>query len=259
MHPATHQIMKLIALLLSTTVLAQAELNVTVGDISDKRTTGKFFAGLEVDLKVSGPETADCKGIRIVVKDAKDDTGKAIAAKKGLLNDGSFKPLQKAFGGFSKSTDKKSTGEEYQLKLELENPARSAKSFTLDATVELLVPSRDPKSILTVDVAAEAGKPLALESLKSAGATITLKAPKDEEVSYSVSDPNGKVSAVEFCSADGKPLETNGRMSSGFAGSKSVTINLRSKAPAGTVAKIYLLTDKSVISVPLKLPAMTLP
>ena len=45
-----------------------AEVKVTPGDISDKRTTGKFFSGLDVELKVSGPELADCKGMRVVVK-----------------------------------------------------------------------------------------------------------------------------------------------------------------------------------------------
>ncbi len=250
--------MKLITILfLASTLLAQAALNVTVGDISDKRTTGKFFQGLEVELKISGPEMANCKGLRVVLKEAKDNTGKLIPEKEGVFNDGRFNEPQKAFGGFSNG--KKKEVEEYQLKLELENPDRSAKSFSLDAAVELLIPSRDPNAILTVDVAKVADQPLTLEALNTAGATITFKAPKGDRAIYSITDPKGKIASIEFCSPDGKPLKTNGRMTSGFAGSKNVNINLEENAPAGMVAKIYLITEKSIVSAPIKLSGVTLP
>lgn len=250
--------MKLITVLfLASTLLTQAALNVTVGDISDKRTTGKFFQGLEVELKISGPEMANCKGVRVVLKEAKDDTGKAIPEKQSMFNDGRFSEPQKAFGGFNNG--KKKEFDEYQLKLELENPDRSAKSLTVDATVELLVPSQDPNSILTVDVAKVADQPLAHEGLKATGATITFKAPTADRAAYTISDPNGKIASIEFCSPDGEPLKTNGRMSSNFSGSKSININLRDKAPAGMVAKIYLITDKSIVSAPVKLSGVALP
>jgi hypothetical protein len=249
--------MKLIAsLFLATTILAHAEVKVAVGDISDRRTSGRSgFNGLEVELKVSGPELTDCKGMRVVVKEAKDDAGKAIKVQESGFNDGGFEPLQKAFGGgFG---DQKQN--EFGAKVQLENPARSAKTLTLDAAVELLVPSKDPASIVSANVAKEAGKPLAGEALKAAGATITLNAAKGDEIGYTISDPNKKVASVEFCSADGKPLESNGRFSSGFGGKKDVTINLSNKAPADAMVKIYLLTAKSVVSVPVKLSAVALP
>jgi hypothetical protein len=249
--------MKLLAAFLCTLALyARAEVSVTVGDVSDRRTTGKFFTGLELDLKVSGPELADCKGARLILKDAKDDTGKAVAAKKGGFSDNSFKTLQKPFGGFGKSKAKE---DEYSLKLELENPLRTAKNLTVEATLELLAPSKDPSSVISETVPAEADKLLTQEALKAAGVTITLKAPKNDEVSYTLIDPNSKVASIEFCTADGKPLETNGSMSSKILGTKSVSLTLRAKPPAGMVAKIYLLTDKSVLSIPLKLPVVTLP
>ena len=113
--------------------------------------------------------------------------------------------------------------------------------------------------MISADVAKEAGKALANEALKAAGATITLKAAKGEEVGYTISDPNKKVASVEFFSTDGKALESNGRMSSGFLGKKDVTVSLREKAPAGVTAKIYLVTDKSVVTVPVKLPGVVLP
>jgi hypothetical protein len=244
----------LTAFILSTVLVAHAEVKVTVGDITDNRTTGQFFAGLTLELKATGPELGECKGLRVVVKEAKDDAGKVIKQREDKFNEGGFAPPKKAFGGFD---EKKAN--EYELKLELENPARSAKTLDLDAVVELLMPAKDPAAIITAEVAKEAGKPLANEALKTAGAVITLQPAKGDDLGYSISDPNKKIASVEFCAADGKPLETNGRMSSGFGGRKEITISLRDKPPANVVAKIYLLTDKSVVSVPVKLPGVTLP
>jgi hypothetical protein len=242
----------LIALALATTT--HAEVKVVPGDISDKRTTGKFFAGLDVEFKVSGPELVDCKGMRLILKEAKDDTGKAIPEQKNGFRDGAFEPLQKAFGGFD---DGKKN--EFQAKLELENPARSAKSFSIDATLDLLVPGKDPAAVVTVDVVKDAGKQLAAPVLQAGGVAITFKAANGSEMAYTIADPKKKVAVVEFCSADGKPLETGSTVSSGFNGKKDVTVTLRDKPPAGTVAKIYVLTEKSVVSVPLKLTGVALP
>jgi hypothetical protein len=241
-------------LLLLTTVFTQADVKVGVGEISDKRTNGKFFAGLEIELKVSGSELADCKGLRLAIKEAKDDAGKAIKEQEDRFNDSGFAPLQKGFGGFD---DKKA--DEYQLKVELENPARSAKMLTLDASLELLIPSKDPAAIITVVIAKEAGKVLTNEALEKAGVALDFKAAKGSEMSYSLADPNKKVAAIEFCGADGKALETSGRMTSGFSGKKSVTITLRDKAPASVVAKVFLITEKSVVKVPVVLSAVPLP
>ena len=81
----------------------------------------------------------------------------------------------------------------------------------------------------------------------------------DDELGYKLNDPKGVVAAVEFCSADGKVLETGGRMSSGGVGNKSYTISFRDKPPADAVAKIYLLTEKSLVKIPLNLSAVPLP
>ncbi len=253
--------MKLLAtLVLATSISAFAEVKVEVGDISDKRTTGQFFAGLEIALKISGPELAECKALRVVVKGAKDDAGKAVEVEEDRFNEGGFQPPQKGFGsgGFGGGSGEKKK-DEFELKMEFKNPARSAKSITVDGAVELLVPSKDPTATVTADVAKEAGKALDNAALKAAGVSITLKEVKGSDVGYIITDPNKKVAAVEFCSPDGKTLESNGRSTNGFAGKKDVGISLKDAAPAGVTAKIYLLTAKSVVSVPLKTLPMTLP
>jgi hypothetical protein len=242
------------SLFLATAIFAHAEVKVTLGEVSDRRTTGQFMQGLEIQLKLSGPELAECKGVRVVVKDAKDNAGKDVPVEKDPFTNGGFAALEKAFGSFGNNK-----GDEFEVKLKLKNPARAAESLAINGAVEFLMPSKDPASTLTVDVAKEAGKPLANEALKAGGVTITLNAPKADEMTYKIADPNKKVSSVEFCSADGKALETNGWSSSGFGGAKDVTIRLRDKAPAGVVAKVYVLTEKSVVSVPLKLEKLVLP
>ena len=253
---------------------AFAEVKVTVGDISDKRTTGKFFAGLEIELKLSGPELADAKGIRTTVKSATDDTGKPLPkAENRFRGKDGFEELQKAFGGgFG---DKKA--DEFQVKLEFENPPRAAKAIkALEGSIELLVPSKDPAAVITASVAKDSGKPLENAALKAAGVQFSLRKPGKEEkkesgslgfggslgetdLGYEIKDPNNKVASVEFFDAAGKKLESNGRMSSGFGGAKTVTITFNARPPADAVGKIYVVTDKSVVTVPLALKDIALP
>lgn len=264
-----------LTILLASASLLHAEVKVNVGEVSDKRTNGKFFAGLEIALSLSGPELADAKGMRVKVDAATDDTGKALLKKEGRPFAEDFEPLRKPFGGFEKKD-----ADAFELKLELDNPMRAAKTVkSITGIVELLVPKNDPKSVITASPAKDGGKPLESPVLKALGAEITLltKATSgaaksggifgfgggggvgDDELGYKLNDPKGVVAAVEFCSADGKVLETGGRMSSGGAGNKSYTISFRDKPPADAVAKIYLLTEKSLVKVPLNLSAVPLP
>lgn len=248
---------------------ALAEVKVAVGDINDKRTTGKFFAGLDIELKLSGPELAEAKGIRTKVKSAVDDTGKAMEKSENRFDGDGFGELQKAFGGgFG---EKKA--DEFQVKLEFANPQRAAKSIkSLEGTIELLMPSKDPAAIITASFAKDAGKPLENAALKAAGVELTLNAPGakskvaggfggggDNDLGYEIKDPNGKVASVEFFDAAGKKLESNGRMSSGFGGSKTVSVSFNAKPPADAIAKIYVVTEKSVVTVPIALKDIALP
>ena len=251
---------------------AFAEVKLTVGDINDKRTTGKFFAGLEIELKLSGPELATAKGIRTTVKTATDDTGKAIPEPESRFGSkGAFEELQKGFGG---SGDDKA--DEFQVKLEFGNPPRAAKAVKeLTGSIELLIPEKDPAAIISASVAKDAGKPLDNAALKEAGVEFTLNAPGapgkkesafglgggggENDIGYEIKDPKNKVASVEFFDASGKKLESNGRMSSGFGDSKAVTVSFNAKPPAGAVVKIYVVTEKSVVTVPFALKEIALP
>lgn len=251
---------------------ASAAVTVAVGEISDKRTTGKFFAGLEIDLKLTGPELATAKGIRTVVTAATDDAGNPLKNKDNRFSADGFEELQKAFGGgFG---EKK--GDEFQVKLEFANPARAAKAIkSVTGSIELLLPQQDPASVITASVAKDAGKPLDNAALKAAGVEIKLLKPEpgakkpaglsfspslgENDLGYEIKDPKKKVASVEFFTAAGKKLETQGRMSSGFNDSKTVSISFKEKPPVDSVAKIYIVTEKSVLTVPLNLKDIVLP
>ena len=253
---------------------AFAEVKVAVGDINDKRTTGKFFAGLEIELKLSGPELAEAKGIRTTVKSATDDTGKALPEPGNRFGSkGGFEELQKAFGG-GFSNEKKA--DEFQVKLEFGNPPRTAKAIKeLSGTIELLIPAKDPAAVISASVAKDAGKPLDNAALRAAGVEFTLRKPGaaekkpsgfsfggslgENDLGYEIKDPKNKIASVEFFDASGKKLESNGRMSSGSNESKTVSITFNAKPPADAVAKIYVVTEKSVITVPLALKDVPLP
>ena len=244
---------RMLPLFFAASALAQAEIAVSVGELSDKRTTGEFFSGLEIKLLLSGAELADVKGLRVKVASAADDTGKNLVddKKRGMFAD-DFKPLEEPFGPGEKKKDT------YEAALNLTNPERAAKTVKLAGTLELISPKADPASVVTASVAKDAGKPLANPAMKAAGVEITLKAPKGDALGYKIKDPKNKVAAVEFCDAAGKPLKTNGSSSWGMAGSKEVTVNV-DKLPEGATARIYLLTPKSLLTVPFKMDAIKLP
>lgn len=239
---------------------AFAEVKVSVSEISDKRTTGKFFKGLELQLKFAGPEVVDAKGMRVVIEKATDDTGKDLEKpENSFYDEKDFQEIQRS--NFGLSDEERDAKDITTFKLEFANPPRSAKSIkSLTGSVEFLLPKGDPASIVTASVAKDSGKPLDNAALKAAGVEFTLKGIKGNDISYTINDPKGAVASVEFVGKDGAALETNGRMSSGgFGGGKSVSISFSDTPPADATAQIYLVTAKSLVKVPVKLVDVALP
>src|SRR5512134_427444 len=118
---------------LAAGALPAQDLRVSTGTIEDRRTTGRFFAGLEVELKLTGDDLADAKSARILLKKAVDETGRDLLPEK--------KPDE----------DFKSVGSS-ELKLSLKNPARGASQIKeIAGEVQLFVPTRDPAAVVTVD------------------------------------------------------------------------------------------------------------
>ncbi|MBA3845866.1 MAG: hypothetical protein H0X45_04400, partial [Planctomycetes bacterium] len=81
----------LVAIAMANVIAADAadEVQITVGDVVDSRTTGKFFANCKVELKPIGDAVAEASGLRVRVTAAIDDTGRDLIDPE-KKDDGSF-------------------------------------------------------------------------------------------------------------------------------------------------------------------------
>ncbi|MEO6325744.1 MAG: hypothetical protein ABIT01_03895 [Thermoanaerobaculia bacterium] len=139
-------------------------VRVAAGTIEDRRTTGKFFAGLEIELKLTGDDLEGARAARAVVTKAVDDKG------------GDLLPEEKKEAEFAKAGG----GSGPNLKLALKNPARGASALTeVSGSVELYMPGRDPAAVAMIEkLLSRMDKPLASPALKSAQVELKLISPK---------------------------------------------------------------------------------
>ncbi len=270
-------------------LLAQ-DLRVSAGTIEDRRTTGRFFAGLEVELKLTGDDLADAKSARILVNKAVDETGRDLLPEK--------KPDE----------DFKSIGSS-ELKLSLKNPARGASAIKeIAGEVQLFVPTRDPAAVVTVDrLLSRMDKPVDAPGLKAQKISVRLVSPKvhraaakkreaefekemekhreemkkeagddktaealmalvkgfsgmmnevgDNDVILEIEDEQKKLLDVSVVRADGETIDTRGSMSSG--GLK--ILQFGEKLPPDAKLKFLLQTRKSIVSAPFTLASVPLP
>jgi hypothetical protein len=270
-------------------LLAQ-DLRVSAGTIEDRRTTGRFFAGLEVELKLTGDDLADAKSARILVNKAVDETGRDLLPEK--------KPDE----------DFKSIGSS-ELKLSLKNPARGASAIReIAGEVQLFVPTRDPAAVVTVDrLLSRMDKPVDAPGLKAQKISVRLVSPKvhraaakkreaefekemekhreemkkeagddktaealmalvkgfsgmmnevgDNDVILEIEDEQKKLLDVSVVRADGETIDTRGSMSSG--GLK--ILQFGEKLPPDAKLKFLLQTRKSIVSAPFTLASVPLP
>lgn len=270
-------------------LLAQ-DLRVSAGTIEDRRTTGRFFAGLEVELKLTGDDLADAKSARILVNKAVDETGRDLLPEK--------KPDE----------DFKSIGSS-ELKLSLKNPARGASAIReIAGEVQLFVPTRDPAAVVTVDrLLSRMDKPVDAPGLKAQKISVRLVSPKvhraaakkreaefetemekhreemkkeagddktaealmalvkgfsgmmnevgDNDVILEIEDEQKKLLDVSVVRANGETIDTRGSMSSG--GLK--ILQFGEKLPPDAKLKFLLQTRKSIVSAPFTLASVPLP
>lgn len=135
---------------------------VLVGEIKDSRTTGSFFAGLEVELKVLGDALVDAKAMRLSIDAAADDTGRNLIGEK--TESPEFKEID--LSGKTAAT----------AKIELKNPVRQATAIQeLSGSVELFIPQRDVDSVATVtNLSKNLGVPISAPALKPAGIELVI-------------------------------------------------------------------------------------
>lgn len=249
---------------------------VNVQEISDKRTTGQFFAGLEVKLALVGAGIPEARGVRRVkIERAVDDTGRNLIKEERFAKT----PFD--------SVDASPSRDTLRVELELANPSRQAKTIQeLTGYVELHTPHLDPKSVLTFGpVSGLYGKKLPLPASLNGKLSITPinKAIFDENRKANASGGDGElvqafkqlfsvgmdadtlgflmqgdvqqVAAVEILDAQGKVLKQQSRSSSGgFVG-----LSFPGGVGAGAQIRVYLATPKSVTRLPIQMKAVALP
>ncbi|MFO0911400.1 MAG: formylglycine-generating enzyme family protein [Pirellulales bacterium] len=194
---------------------------------------------VEIQLKITGPLVAETKAMRTFVFEASDDEGHPLPMPDS--QDG-FQP----FGGS-------------QIYLTAPGPVKTVK--VLRGEVDLLVPARDPESVVTINFAKEAGAPVNSAVLKAAVAEITfdeLQGPSEEagarqewSVSYLIKDPYGRiVGDPEFVDRDGRTIPTSTPYGGGSGGTRKLTVVFRSMPPEDCLVKFQVATDKSMVAVP---------
>jgi len=149
---------------LAAEALSAQEVRVSAGTIEDRRTTGKFFAGLEIELKLTGDDVADAKAARLLVKKAVDETGRDLLPEARSEAD-----FQQSFGGGAPD-----------LKVSLKNPARNASAVKeISGQIELFLPSRDPAATVVVDrILSRMDKPVESAALRSQQVEVKVVSPK---------------------------------------------------------------------------------
>ena len=125
----------------------------------------------------------------------------------------------------------------------------------------------EAKAIQTIVTTAtdDAGKPLKNAALTAAGVEITLQKPngastgsgkingvayKQYDLSYQIKDPNNRVVAVEHLDANGTKLKSLHSSTSEGRNMKTKTLQFDTVPPPEATAKIYLITDKSLVTAP---------
>ncbi|MEO7296973.1 MAG: hypothetical protein ABI042_00195 [Verrucomicrobiota bacterium] len=243
-------------------------LKIQIGDVKDTRTTGKFFAGLDVDLKFIGDLMDSAERIKVIPSQAIDETGKNL-----------IDPEKKSdsFNKIGQSSGQKN------FTLKLRNPARRANSIKeLSGEVQIFAPSLDADSVVTItNVASNAtALPLENKSLKTAGAELSIlnRAQYDElkskrnpavgiEQLFSafipthpnglailVKDPQARIIGFEAIDAKGKTLFVPRTWKDDL----SIYDVSKGLDPEMSV-RILLGTPKSLVKVPFKFTDIALP
>lgn len=262
-----------------------ADVRVSVGEVKDTRSTGKFFNELEIQLKLTGDDVPEVKGVKATVNKAVDSTGRNILKK------------EERPAGFDSFREPASGQAEVTLKLK--NPARKAAAVSeLAGDLRLFMPERDPASKVVVKgLPAKTGKPLADPMLAKHKVEITVLTKADydalvkkqeeeklraeaakqglsgammqmmegfmgmffdvgeHDIILKIKDPAEKVIDVELLDANGEPLKTHGSMTS----QELRVLNFNTPLPAGAQLRIFIGTEKAMIKVPFKLTDIALP
>ena len=269
-----------------TTLFSQSfaqALTPSVGEVKDSRTTGEFFAELEVELKFIGDEMSQYKAVRSQIETATDDTGKNLIEQKNE------EPTFEELGGY---------GSKNSIRLKFKNPARKAAVISqMKGKFEFYNPEADPNATVKIDhFLGKTGKLVSNTALSNAGISLTILTNEDLEkrraeeqkkaqeearkqgatedmiqamgsmmggffgtgdntISYEIEDPKKRLVSFRVVDAGGKEIDRQSIMTSG----NTRQVDYQSKVPADATLELQLLTDKAVAMIPVDLSNIALP
>jgi hypothetical protein len=273
-------------IVLAASAVYASDFIISVGDVSDKRSTEQFNAGLDLKLKATGDIINDAKGLKAKIIKAVDDTGRDLLrnTEDDFFYNKGWTALDKyAQGGIT---------------VKLKNPARKASVVKeLAVEISLFVPKNDPASTVVIKgFMSKLGKPLASPSLKEAKVEIVamdknmhekLKASKEKSskgddaakqfgeavgeafssmfgsmmgmgensIVLQIKDPAFKIISIEFTDETGKQIQHRGHMSTGTVSA----FEFDKPMPKNAQLKIHVATQRSMITKTVKLADIPLP
>jgi hypothetical protein len=260
-------------------------VKVSIGDITDNRTTGSFNSECKLELKFTGDAATDAASVRQVrVKRAVDELGRDLTRNETSDSFGSSSFGQRS--GVLKT------------ELRLHNPSRNATVIKLvEGEVELFNPTLANGGILTTkDILKHPAEPVQNAAFKKYGIELMyltkesyeakkkqLEAQQKNEaggqlgeafgelfkgmfggmmssdsknsVKLYVKDPEKRVIEVEFQDANGKPLPHGNSWSSG----EMRQVEFKSPPPADTQLMVRLATPEALQTFPFKAENVPLP
>jgi len=260
-------------------------INVSVGDVTDNRTTGSFSSECKLELKFTGDAASDAAAVRQVrVKKAIDDLGRDLTRNDSQDSFHSFNSGQR--NGVLKT------------ELRLRNPSRNAGTIKLvDGEVELFNPTTANGGILTIkEILKHPAEPVQNAALKKYGVEVIYLTKESYEakkkqiqeqqktdadgkigeafgelfkgmfggmmgsesknsVKLYVKDPEKRVVDVEFQDASGNALKTGSSWSMG----EMRQIEFKSAPPPDAELRIHLATPEALQTFAFKLENIPLP
>jgi hypothetical protein len=255
------------------------DLRVNIGDVKDSRTTGEFFAGLEIQLQFLSDILDNTESMRCIIKNAVDDTGRNLIKEN---EDNQFTDVNKDNPGRADFT------------VNLKNPSRNAKTVKeLSGEIELYIPKNDPNATVTLkNFTAQPGKPVSHNGLKANNISLSIlttdqyesfkkkqksqidtsglmgqmvnalsnlfggfSEPGKNSIIFQVHDPEARILNYNFFDQSGKIIESNGSTSS----EDIKIIDFENPLPKNAQLKLFLKTDSSIKIIPFNLTDIYLP
>lgn len=258
-----------------------SDVKVIVAEVKDQRSTGEFFNNLEIKLKLIGDDSSSVRGIKTSISSAVDDTG------RNLLLDNERKD------SFETLWDGKA-----EVNLKFKNPARKAAVIKeITGELQLFTPDKDPAAtVLIKGFMKKVGKPVNDPALTKAGVAVTVLTKKeyeslkkeeenkakeeaqkqgltqamisafeglfsgffqvgDNDLLFKIKDPSGNLIEMDVIDPSGVKIKSHGNMRS----HDLMVLNYNEAVPVDARLRLFLKTQKSLISIPLRLVDVALP